>query len=60
MAEFKIKGLPACLRQGEIGLGKLYFDFTCSMGKPTKCSILNNIKQDYLDTQIRSAFVAIK
>ena len=55
--------INACPMQTKIASGKLFFGLSCSMGKLTKCSVLNNIKQkkqEYLEMQFRSAFGAIK
>ena len=52
--------INACPRQAEIASGKLFFGLTCPTGQLTKYSIFNNIKQDYLEMQFMSAFVAIK
>ena len=52
--------INTCQRQAEIASGKLFFSLTCLTGKLTKYSILNNLKQDYLEMQFSSAFVAIK
>ena len=52
--------INACPRQVEIASGKLFFGLTCPAGKLTKNSVLNNIKQDYLEMKFWSAFIAIK
>ena len=52
--------INACPRQAEIALSKLFFDLTCPTGKLNKYRVLGNVKQDYLEMQFRSAFVAIK
>ena len=52
--------INACLRQAEIASGKLFFSLTCSTDKLTKYSASNNFKQDYLEAQLRSSFIAIK
>ena len=52
--------INVCPSQAEIASGKLFFGLTCPTGKLTKYSVLNNLKQDYLEMQFISAFVAIK
>ena len=41
-------------------LGQVVFRLTCPTGKLTKYSVLNSFKQDYSETNFKSAFVAIK
>ena len=60
MTRFPGFEIKACPRQAEIASSKLFFGLICPTGKVTKYSILNNIKQDYLEMQFKSAFVAIK
>ena len=51
--------INACPRPAEIASDKLVFVLTCPTGKLAKYSVLN-IKQDYLEMQFSSAFVAVK
>ena len=57
---FEINACPLARGKLKLPRAKLFFGLACPTGKLTKYSILNNIKQDYLEMQFRSAFVAIK